>query len=360
VETPSPSPLSSPDADQLPDRPIFIVACPRSGTTLLQLMLHAHPRIAIPPETRHLLETYRHRIKFGDLTTEKGRAAVANYMFKRPKFKDLKLDKTAVKKRIVDGPGTVGSAIGIVLQEYANRYDKPRWGDKRPLYLNHLPIIFRLFPDAQVINIVRDGRACVASLKRMPWWQEGVIGGMTRWVQSMRKAAEAREKLRPDQYYELRYEDLVANPRPELERICAFLGEEFDEAMLEHHRVASEAVPAHKDWHTRTREGVSTAQVEAWKEQLEPWEIAVFERLARKWLQHYGYELTTKPYQVNPIRYASALAHLSKRERTVRGLYREDAERDKTYHQPIAAQLTRGQIERATERGELRLGQRAV
>jgi hypothetical protein len=31
------------------DRPIFVLGCPRSGTTLLQLMLHAHPRIAIPP-----------------------------------------------------------------------------------------------------------------------------------------------------------------------------------------------------------------------------------------------------------------------------------------------------------------------
>ncbi|HUR06227.1 MAG TPA: sulfotransferase, partial [Nonomuraea sp.] len=37
------------------DRPIFVVGCPRSGTTMLQLMLHSHPRIAVAPETRFLV-----------------------------------------------------------------------------------------------------------------------------------------------------------------------------------------------------------------------------------------------------------------------------------------------------------------
>jgi hypothetical protein len=34
------------------NKPIFVVGCPRSGTTLLTLMLHSHSRIAMPPETR--------------------------------------------------------------------------------------------------------------------------------------------------------------------------------------------------------------------------------------------------------------------------------------------------------------------
>ena len=50
------------------NRPIFIFGCPRSGTTLLSLMLHSHSRIAIPPETRFLMPVYRRRKEFGDLT----------------------------------------------------------------------------------------------------------------------------------------------------------------------------------------------------------------------------------------------------------------------------------------------------
>jgi len=49
------------------DRPIFVVGCPRSGTTMLSLMIHAHPRLAMPPESRFLLKVWRAREKFGDL-----------------------------------------------------------------------------------------------------------------------------------------------------------------------------------------------------------------------------------------------------------------------------------------------------
>lgn len=349
-------PTSPPAADGLPpDRPIMVVGCPRSGTTLLQLMLHAHPRIAIPPETRHLLETHRRRTKFGDLRKQRNRQKVADYITKRPKFKDLGVDRDLVRARIVDGPATVGSALGIVLQEYARRFDKPRWGDKRPLYLNHLPVIFELFPDAQVIHIVRDGRACVASLKRMPWWQGGSVTAMSRWVQSMRMGQKARSSLRPDQYLEIQYEQLVAQPRAELERLCAFLGEDFDEAMLAPQHLADQAVPQHKNWHERTRGEVSTAPVNAWESQLERWEIATFEVVARKWMRQYGYTPVARAWHAPPLRLLEAAAHVVRRERTVAALRREDQQRARDYNQPVAAQLTREQLRLAAQRDELRI-----
>ena len=44
------------------DRPIFVVGCPRSGTTLFRVMLHAHPRIALPPENEYVMPAY-HRVR---------------------------------------------------------------------------------------------------------------------------------------------------------------------------------------------------------------------------------------------------------------------------------------------------------
>uniref|UniRef100_UPI00281255E6 sulfotransferase n=1 Tax=Streptomyces alfalfae TaxID=1642299 RepID=UPI00281255E6 len=55
-------------------RPVFLLGCPRSGTTLLQLMLHAHPRIALPPENRFVLPAYERRLAFGDLRDRGNRA----------------------------------------------------------------------------------------------------------------------------------------------------------------------------------------------------------------------------------------------------------------------------------------------
>src|SRR5215475_1669200 len=152
------------------DRPIFVLGCPRSGTTMVQLMLHAHPRIAIPPETRFLLTAYRRRHEYGDLTIAENREKLANFVTgKGTSFGDLGLDRAATVAEIVAGPPTLGSAMGIVFRAYARRFDKPRWGDKRPAYLLNLDVLLRMFPDAQVIHIIRDGRDCVASMREAPW-----------------------------------------------------------------------------------------------------------------------------------------------------------------------------------------------
>src|ERR1700754_2719208 len=110
------------------DRPIFVVGCPRSGTTLLQLMLHAHQRIAIPPETRFLMPAYESRCDFGDLREPANRRTLAGSIVdaKETKFADLGLDADQVVEEIVAGPPTVGSALGIVFRAYARRFGRAR------------------------------------------------------------------------------------------------------------------------------------------------------------------------------------------------------------------------------------------
>ena len=343
-----------PDTQKGSDRPIFVVACPRSGTTLLQLMLHAHPRIAIPPENRFFLETFKARRKFGDLRKPERREQLAEWIITQRKIRHMKVPKEVLREKVAQAPPTIGSALGVVLREYAAHYGKPRWGDKRPLYLNHLPTILELFPDAQIIHIVRDGRDCVASLKRMPWWKTGSSAAISRWVQSMNMGQRAQRTLRDDQYFEFRYEDLVADPRPILERMCEFLGEEFDEVMLEPHRATPKAaVPKKKTWHVRTREAVSTASMGRWETELEPWELAVIERLGRRHFKRYGYELSGigRP----PLGKLVATArHLAEREyRTYRGR-RADRKRQQEYGRPVAALLTSGQLRIAAENGDLK------
>src|SRR5260221_14678943 len=114
------------------DRPIFSLGCPSSGSTLLQLMLHAHPRIAIPPETRFVLTSYEARNTFGDLRQEPNRMALANSIVRERQtlFYDLDLDADEVFAEIMAGAPTLGSAIGDVFRADAKRVGQPRWGDK--------------------------------------------------------------------------------------------------------------------------------------------------------------------------------------------------------------------------------------
>src|SRR5215470_8844570 len=178
------------------DRPIFVLGCPRSGTTLLQLMLHAHPRIAIPPETRFLLPAYERRGSFGDLADPAARERLADFVTgPGGRFAELGLDADEVRRRIVAAPGTLGSALGAVLAAYAARHGKARWGDKRPAYALHAGVLLRLFPDAQFLHLVRDGRDCVASLQRMPWWHAGVHEAAATWAQTLDVTRRMRHRL---------------------------------------------------------------------------------------------------------------------------------------------------------------------
>lgn len=294
------------------DRPIFVLGCPRSGTTLLQLMLHAHPRIAIPPETRFVMTTYESRNKFGDLRDEARRRALASSIVneRQTLFYDLGLDAQEVLAEIVDGSPTLGSALGTVFRAYARRFDKPRWGDKRPGYYQCIPGLLRMFPDAQIVHLIRDGRDCVASLKSMPWFKQDIYAAICTWIEAIDSGRRAARQLPADAYFELRYEELVADPAGRLAELCDFLGEEYDVAMTEPCKIAASTIPERKTWHADTRRQVMAGPSGSWQERLEPWEISLCEAAMGKRLGALGYEPSSagRPPAGHLNRYARAAA----------------------------------------------------
>jgi sulfotransferase family protein len=274
---------------------------------MLQLMLHAHPRIAIPPETRFMLAVYAERRTFGDLALPANRRALARRIVERPetRFGDLGLDADDIVERITAGPGTLGSALGTVFQRYAARFGKPRWGDKRPAYLHNIDILLRLFPDAQFINIVRDGRDCVASLKEMSWHRKDIYATVAAWARAVDDARRAARLLGPRQWHEVRYEDLVADPQRRLAAMCAYLGEQYHPAMAEPSAVAEVAVPSFKTWHALTHAPVTTQRVQSWQTRLDADEIALCEAALGSRLVAGGYELSgrVRPAPAELLRY---------------------------------------------------------
>lgn len=276
------------------DRPIIVVGAARSGTTMLQLMLHAHGRIAVPPENRFVLRAYQNRRDFGDLRVEANRRKLAHFICKEKGsgFGDLGLDADATMAEIVAGPATLGSALGIALRAYARKFGKARWGDKRPSYLANLHMIRDLFPDAQVVHIIRDGRDCVASLKEAPWHRGGVPTAVAGWCRGMDEGARAARTWAPGSYFEMYYERLVSDPEPELRRLCDFLGEPFDPAMTEPSSVAGVAVPERKTWHALTHGEVTSKRIGSWSRRLDPAEIGLCEAVMGRRLVAHGYELT--------------------------------------------------------------------
>jgi hypothetical protein len=279
-------------ADQS-DRPVIIGACPRSGTTLLRTMLDSHPEIGVPRETRFVLEIWEKRYDFGDLRDPKARRKVGRWIFRREESQAgrLGVNKTKAVRRLIAAPPTLGSLLATAFLLYAERFGKSRWGDKRPTYAARMHVIRDFFPHAQFINMLRDPRACAASMRKLGWYDGDIAPAVELWERSVKVVDRWRARLAPDQLLDVRYEDLVADPEGELARVTAFTGLAADdrsvEDMLRYHERDERRNPR---YHANVSRPPDPTRVDEWKNVLEPGEIAFVEQATGALMTRYGYE----------------------------------------------------------------------
>jgi hypothetical protein len=281
-------------ADQ-PNRPVIIGACPRSGTTLLRAMLDSHPEIGIPRETRFVLEAWERRWRFGNLREEAGRRRLARWIFNRKGSQAgrLGLDHREAVERLAAAPPTLGSLLALCFAMRAQKFGKDRWGDKRPMYAARMPAIWDLFPHAQFVNVVRDPRACVASMRTLGWYQGQVAPAVEMWERSIQTVNEWRPRLASDQLLEVKYEDLVGGSEAELQRVAAFAGlRGDDEALGEALRYHERREVRSQRYHPNVSRPPDPSRVSAWGAILERDEIAFIEEATAPLMRQHGYEPT--------------------------------------------------------------------
>jgi hypothetical protein len=312
-------------------------------------MLHSHPSIAIPPENRYVMPLYRRRRGFGDLEERANREAVAEFILaRRRRFRDLGLPRKRIRAMIADGPPTIGSAIGLVLRAYAERFERPRWGDKRPHYSHFVGPLLRMFPDAQIVHVIRDPRDCVASLKHAPWWKQSTYHAIATWAGAIDYVSDASRRW-PGVVIPVRYERLVSDPESEARALCASLGEEYEPAMIDPREAAAVAVPERKHWHAYTRVRPTAERIGGWRDELERWEAALCDSVLGDRMRALGYETAGlgRPGAEHLFRYARVRAE----RKAVRARWtlqdRWDRRREPN---PVGALLTSGQLAVAVRR----------
>ncbi|UJA18848.1 sulfotransferase [Thermoleophilia bacterium SCSIO 60948] len=289
----------------------FIVGVGRSGTTLLRLMLDAHPALAIPPETGFLPELRT--------ASEEGRdsqAQLVDVIASHWRWGDYGLERDDVLERAERhreaGEKCVPAALRGFYEAYAAREGKPRWGDKTPAYVRRLRHIHHALPEARFIHIYRDGRdVSLSRVNTLALTDDVTMAKAARiWKRSIRRARRQGEKLGPELYTEVRYESLVADPEPELRRICEHVRLDFDPAMLDYHeRSADRLAELDRDLPSRgakpTRSAESRmamheaatrppdeAMLGKWRREMSADDLATFERIAGEVLTELGYPLS--------------------------------------------------------------------
>lgn len=262
----------------------FVVGSARSGTTLLRLILNAHSEIAVPPESRFIVEL--HPEEDHEVEVEPVLAALAAH--KRFQAWDLPIDSVRaelVGRRVASYADVMEAAY----KAYAGARSKTAWGDKTPRYIEHIPLLARLWPASHFIHLVRDGRNVALSYAELPFGPNNVAHAGALWKRRVTAGLTAGRALSAGRYLEVSYEQLVADPRSQVAAICGFIGMRFEPEMLDYgEKSRDEVLSRAAHYNPRLTEG-PLAEARAWQEQMPASSVESFEAVAGDLLSDLGY-----------------------------------------------------------------------
>ena len=277
---------------------LFIVGCPRSGTTLLKRMVDAHPEIAITRETHWIARFYRKQIgltREGLVTSE-----LIPRLLEYHRFSLLGIGRNELETRVWRGSGDhFSDFVSRLFDLYGGRREKSLVGDKTPGYVRHIGLLHQLWPPARFVHLIRDGRdVCLsmldwnkasASAGRLATFEEDPVSTTAFWwkrnVGLGRKSGSA---LPSGLYYEVHYERLCDRPEEECRLLCRFLGVSFHRRMVQFHEGRMKPEPGLSP---KSAFLPPTPGLRNWRQQMPREDLEKFEAAAGELLDDLGYEL---------------------------------------------------------------------
>ncbi|HKJ36686.1 MAG TPA: sulfotransferase [Solirubrobacterales bacterium] len=279
----------------------FVVGVNRSGTTLLRMMLDAHPELTMPPET-HFVPELIDVAEAGGAKPEDLLATIT----KQREWGDFGLTEDQLLEAFGEiEPLNAGDALRAFYSLYAERIGKPRWGEKTPIYVKSIRKINRALPEARFCHVIRDGRDVCLSIRDRAVKEHPVDVVAERWVRRIGQAR--RQSKHVDHYMEVRYEQLILDTEPTLRRICEFFELPWNDAVLDYHQQSAQrleemkrelpadgkrttlSVERRMATHARTTQAPDPSRVSRWREQMDSADRRLFESIAGELLSELGY-----------------------------------------------------------------------
>jgi len=275
--------------------PFFIIGAQRSGSTLLRSILVANQKIAIPPETFVLYKAFRKfrthqhldwkdlsRLIISEFESHKnfGRWNTNLFPCYQAAFQLPKKERSLAK------------LIEIIYSQYIedNNPTAEMWGDKTPYNTLYINWIYKLYPKAKYVHLLRDGRDAINSLLKLGWYTN-INDACWRWETSVRMAQKLKAKLEEDSFLEIKYEHLVREPQKEIKRLCTFLRIQFSPEMLNPQQTAGKimkntiATPQHKN----ILKPINSSRIGNWEQELDASQKALIHRHIGKTLRRLKY-----------------------------------------------------------------------
>lgn len=156
-------------------------------------------------------------------------------------------------------------------------------GDKNPSDIDYIKYLLHSFPNAKIINIIRDGRAVVASMLNSNVGPNNVIDAALIWKRYMRVTKRLEKKILPSNYLRISYEDMLRNPGEILNIVCNFLGIPFQQKILKANlsRLSS--------FVNNNERCIDKTRISRYRNTLTRDQIILIEYIAEDELKEYGY-----------------------------------------------------------------------
>ena len=244
---------------------IFVVGAPRSGTTLVKLILSVHPNLKGPGyETGIFMYKNIFDFKFTGFTQEE-------------------LDQ------IIHQSNDIVQFFDSFATANLQKLGGTRFVEKTPPHVLKLDFLLNSFPNAQVVNIYRDGRDCYCSAQHHP----NVVQGRSvkRYAHYWKKCVQTRFNIGThNRVFDIKYEDLTDNPSFHVEKIMEFLGEEYDPRQIDpNYYSQNKSINSKKAYLQKLAQPIKTASQGRWKTELSPEDMEQFHQIAGEELKVLQY-----------------------------------------------------------------------
>lgn len=294
--------------------PVFIVGCPRSGTSFLYHLLLSAGGFAEFRTQMNVFDVLEPI--YGDLGVLKNKKRMMAEWLQSKAFHVSGLDAAEIEAEILSKCRGAGDFLRIVMDMIAHKQGVNRWIDSTPTNIPHMPRIVKEFPDARIVHIIRDGRDVALSLDKRGWsrplpWDKNksLLAAGIYWEWIVRKGRKFGAMLGSN-YMEVRYEELVSDPRKSLARVSEFIQQDLD-----YERILKASVGSVKDPLTSFKEDLEDGRftpVGRWRDKFPAEQLAWFERLVGDYLQELGYPLSgtvksNHSFSVKKMRYVYGL-----------------------------------------------------
>lgn len=310
-QTESSIPARAPEQATRMKRPVFVLGSPRSGTTLLYHMLLSAGGFAVYRSESKVFDLIAPR--FGSLRAAKNRGKMLDLWFQTRMFGVSEVDPEKFRAEVMSDCHTAGAFLRIFMEDISRAQNVDRWAECTPEHLLYVPWIRRELPDAQFIHIIRDGRDVALSLQKQGWvqpfpWdkdQSLIVAGIF-WEWIVGKGREFGRAPGPD-YIEVRYEDLMAEPRSALARLGQFINHDLNYDRIQQVAIGSVNEP-NTSFTSEVQKG-GFQPVGRWRNSFSSGDLAAFEGAIGPFLKESGYplEATEKPRKAGALKRMRAL-----------------------------------------------------